>query len=270
MAGSAFMLVGIVATVFIARDNGVGEITFDLVKLAEHAEFPLATGRWLFFAFAIAFAVKVPIFPLHTWLPDAHTQAPTAGSVILAGVLLKLGTYGLVRFGLYLFPEAAWWSRPLFLTLGVIGIIYGAIVATMQKDLKRLVAYSSIAHLGFIILGTFAITSQALTGGVHADGQPRAVHRGAVPPRRMDLRAPSHASDRRAEGHPGRGADVRRRVHGRDAVVDRGAGAQRVHRRVPHPDRVVPLRPLVDGRRRDRRDPRRALPAVGLPARVPR
>jgi NADH-quinone oxidoreductase subunit M len=166
MAGSAFMLVGIVATVFIARDNGVGEITFDLVTLAERADFPLATGRWLFFAFAIAFAVKVPIFPLHTWLPDAHTQAPTAGSVILAGVLLKLGTYGLVRFGLYLFPEAAWWSRPLFLTLGVIGIIYGAVVATMQKDLKRLVAYSSIAHLGFIILGTFAITSQALTGGV--------------------------------------------------------------------------------------------------------
>jgi NADH-quinone oxidoreductase subunit M len=166
MAGSAFMLVGIVATAFIARDNGVGEITFDLVTLAEQADFPLATGRWLFFAFAIAFAVKVPVFPLHTWLPDAHTQAPTAGSVILAGVLLKLGTYGLVRFGLYLFPEAAWWSRPLFLTLGVVGIIYGAVVATMQKDLKRLVAYSSIAHLGFIILGTFAITSQALTGGV--------------------------------------------------------------------------------------------------------
>ena len=166
MAGSAFMLVGIVATVFIARDNGVGHITFDLVTLAERAEFPLAAGRWLFFAFAVAFAVKVPIFPLHTWLPDAHTQAPTAGSVILAGVLLKMGTYGLVRFGLYLFPEAAWWSRPLFLTLGVIGIIYGAVVAAMQKDLKRLVAYSSIAHLGFIILGTFAITSQALTGGV--------------------------------------------------------------------------------------------------------
>jgi NADH-quinone oxidoreductase subunit M len=108
----------------------------------------------------------VPIFPLHTWLPDAHTQAPTAGSVILAGVMLKLGTYGLLRFGLYLFPEAAWWARPLFLTLATIGIIYGAIVATMQKDLKRLVAYSSIAHLGFIVLGTFAVTSQSLSGSV--------------------------------------------------------------------------------------------------------
>jgi len=166
MFGSAFMLVGIVATAFLARSNGVGEVTFDLVTLAEQATFPAATGRWLFFAFAIAFAVKVPIFPLHTWLPDAHTQAPTAGSVILAGVMLKLGTYGLVRFGLYLFPEAAWWARPLLLTLAVIGVLYGAVVATMQKDLKRLVAYSSIAHLGFIVLGTFAMTSQALTGGV--------------------------------------------------------------------------------------------------------
>jgi NADH-quinone oxidoreductase subunit M len=103
---------------------------------------------------------------LHTWLPDAHTQAPTAGSVILAGVMLKLGTYGLLRFGLYLFPEAAHWASPLFLTFAVIGVIYGAIVATMQKDLKRLVAYSSIAHLGFIVLGIFAITRQSLTGSV--------------------------------------------------------------------------------------------------------
>jgi NADH-quinone oxidoreductase subunit M len=165
MVGSAFMLVGIIATAVLARaDNG--QVTFDLVKIAENASFAASTGRWLFFAFAIAFAVKVPLFPLHTWLPDAHTQAPTGGSVILAGVLLKLGTYGLLRFGVYLFPEAAVWARPLFLTLATIGIIWGAIAATMQKDLKRLVAYSSVAHLGFIVLGTFALTSQALTGGV--------------------------------------------------------------------------------------------------------
>lgn len=166
MAGSAFMLVSILATVFIARDNGIGHVTFDLVALAEHGSFAASTGRWLFFGFAIAFAVKVPIFPLHTWLPDAHTQAPTAGSVVLAGVMLKLGTYGFLRFGLYLFPEAARWSRSLWLTLAVIGILYGAIAATMQKDLKRLVAYSSVAHLGFIVLGTFAFTSQAITGSV--------------------------------------------------------------------------------------------------------
>ena len=163
--GSAFMLVGIIATAVLARRD-IGYLTFDLVTLAEHASFATNTGRWLFVSFAIAFAVKVPIFPLHTWLPDAHTQAPTGGSVILAGVLLKMGTYGFLRFGLYLFPAAAVWAKPVLLTLAVIGIIYGAIAATMQTDLKRLVAYSSVAHLGFIVLGIFAITSQSLTGSV--------------------------------------------------------------------------------------------------------
>ena len=163
--GSAFMMVALIATAMLAS-NDLGRVTFDLVEIAEGSEFAASTGRWLFFGFAIAFAVKVPMFPLHTWLPDAHTQAPTAGSVVLAGVMLKLGTYGFLRFGLYLFPEAAVWSRSLWLTVAVIGIIYGAIAATMQKDLKRLVAYSSIAHLGFIVLGTFAFTSQAISGSV--------------------------------------------------------------------------------------------------------
>jgi NADH-quinone oxidoreductase subunit M len=165
MTGSAFMLVGIIATAVIAKaDNG--KVTFDLIKIAEHGSFAAGTGRWLFFAFAVAFAVKVPLFPLHTWLPDAHTQAPTGGSVILAGVMLKLGTYGLLRFGVYLFPEASVWARPVLLTLATIGILWGAIAATMQTDLKRLVAYSSVAHLGFIVLGTFALTTEAVTGGV--------------------------------------------------------------------------------------------------------
>ena len=165
MLGSAFMLVGVIATAVLARRD-IGYLTFDLVTIAEQASFATNTGRWLFVSFAIAFAVKVPIFPLHTWLPDAHTQAPTGGSVILAGVLLKMGTYGFLRFGLYLFPAAAVWAKPVLLTLAVIGIIYGAIAATMQTDLKRLVAYSSVAHLGFIVLGIFAITSQSLTGSV--------------------------------------------------------------------------------------------------------
>jgi len=166
MFGSAFMLVGIIATAVLAKAGPDGGVTFDVVAIAESSNIGVSTGRWLFASFAIAFAVKVPLFPLHTWLPDAHTQAPTGGSVILAGVLLKMGTYGLLRFGVYLFPEASVWARPVLLTLAVIGILWGAIAATMQKDLKRVVAYSSVAHLGFIVLGTFALTSSAITGGV--------------------------------------------------------------------------------------------------------
>jgi len=165
MFGSALMLVGILAIVFLHED-ATGVTTFNLVEIAEGQNWGVSTGRWIFLAFALAFSVKVPIFPVHTWLPDAHTEAPTAGSVILAGVMLKLGTYGFLRFGLYLFPEAATWFAPVMMILGTIGIIYGAVAATMQKDLKRLVAYSSVAHLGFIVLGTFAITTEALVGSV--------------------------------------------------------------------------------------------------------
>ena len=163
--GSAFLLVGLLTLVFLHR-RATGTLTFDVVELAEAQSIAASTARWLFLAFGIAFAVKVPLFPVHTWLPDAHTEAPPAGSVILAGVLLKLGTYGLLRFGLYLFPDAATFFAPALITLGVVGIIYGAICAAMQKDLKRLVAYSSVAHLGFIVLGTFAITTQGLQGGI--------------------------------------------------------------------------------------------------------
>jgi NADH-quinone oxidoreductase subunit M len=165
MLGSAFMLVGTVALAYLHAKGG--PVTFDLRAIANNQGIvSVNTARWLFLSFAIAFAVKVPLFPVHTWLPDAHTQAPTAGSVILAGVMLKLGTYGFLRFGLYLFPEAAVHFAPAMITLGVIGIIYGAVCATMQHDLKRLVAYSSVAHLGFIVLGTFALTTQSLQGSV--------------------------------------------------------------------------------------------------------
>jgi NADH-quinone oxidoreductase subunit M len=165
MAGSAFMLVGIITTAVLARRD-IGTLTFNVIDIAEKAHFSTNTGRWLFVAFAVAFAVKIPLFPLHTWLPDAHTEAPTGGSVILAAVLLKMGTYGLLRFGIYLFPEASVWARPVMYTLAVIGILYGAIAATMQRDLKRLVAYSSAAHMGFIVLGIFALTQQSIGGGV--------------------------------------------------------------------------------------------------------
>jgi NADH-quinone oxidoreductase subunit M len=165
MFGSAFLLVATLALVYLHR-NATSVLTFDVTELAAADFLSVTEGRWLFAAFALAFAIKVPVFPLHTWLPDAHTDAPTAGSVILAGVLLKMGTYGLIRFGLYLFPEAARWFAPTFLTLGVIGILYGALAAIVQKDLKRLVAYSSVAHLGFIVMGTFAFTRQGVTGAV--------------------------------------------------------------------------------------------------------
>jgi NADH-quinone oxidoreductase subunit M len=166
MFGSALMLVGILALVFLTARNTGAPLTFNLVELGEAQALGANAARLVFVSFALAFAIKVPLFPVHTWLPDAHTEAPTAGSVILAAVMLKLGTYGLIRFGLYLFPGAAHDLAPVFLTLAVIGIVYGAVVATMQKDLKRLVAYSSVAHLGFIVLGTFAFNLQGLSGGI--------------------------------------------------------------------------------------------------------
>ncbi|MCI0424317.1 MAG: NADH-quinone oxidoreductase subunit M [Actinobacteria bacterium] len=162
--GSALMLAAIIALALV-HDSAIGFPSFALDDLTR-LDLPPITERWLFAAFAIAFAVKVPLFPLHTWLPDAHTEAPTAGSVLLAGVLLKLGTYGLIRYNLTLFPEASLDAVWVMAGLGVVGIVYGAVVAIVQPDLKRLVAYSSVSHLGFIVLGTFALTSGSLQGAV--------------------------------------------------------------------------------------------------------
>jgi NADH-quinone oxidoreductase subunit M len=166
MAGSAFLLVAILF-LFGRADAALGQGTFDLRELQPVTEgLSVGAARWLFLAFFVAFAVKVPIVPLHTWLPDAHTEAPTAGSVLLAGVLLKVGTYGLLRFNLVLFPEASRYFAELVSLLAVVGIVYGAIVAIAQTDIKRLVAYSSVSHLGFVVLGIFAFTEQGVTGGV--------------------------------------------------------------------------------------------------------
>jgi NADH-quinone oxidoreductase subunit M len=164
MAGSLLMLIAILALYFLHR-QATGEATFDLLQLME-LDLPSSTQRWLFLAFFLAFAIKVPLVPFHTWLPDAHVEAPTPGSVILAAVLLKMGTYGFVRFCLPLFPAASLDAAPLIALLAVIGIIYGALMALVQSDIKKLVAYSSVSHLGFVMLGIFAFNSQGLDGAV--------------------------------------------------------------------------------------------------------
>ena len=162
--GSALMLAAIIGLA-VTHSDQFGTASFALADLM-NVQLASGTERWLFAAFAVAFAIKVPLFPLHTWLPDAHTEAPTAGSILLAGVLLKLGTYGLLRFNLSLFPEASVDAIWIMGIVAVIGIVYGAVVAIVQPDLKRLVAYSSVSHLGFIVLGTFALTSGSLQGAV--------------------------------------------------------------------------------------------------------
>jgi len=165
MAGSLLMLVAII---FLAARHAEAEqvLSFDLLRLYG-LQLPLAEQAWLFAAFALSFAIKVPLFPFHTWLPDAHVEAPTAGSVILAGVLLKLGSYGFLRFAMPLFPAAALAAAPYIIALAVIGIIYGAAVAMMQSDIKKLVAYSSVSHLGFVMLGLFAFNMQGIQGALY-------------------------------------------------------------------------------------------------------
>ncbi len=164
MAGSLLMLIAILWLGYTHFDL-TGEWTFSYEALML-LDLPLVVQGWLFAGFALAFLIKVPVFPVHTWLPDAHVEAPTGGSVILAGVLLKLGTYGLLRFGLPLFPHASEAAQPILVTLALIGILYGALVAWVQTDMKKLVAYSSIAHLGFVVLGLVALDLVAWEGAL--------------------------------------------------------------------------------------------------------
>jgi NADH-quinone oxidoreductase subunit M len=179
MVGSLLMLVAMLVLYYLGWEQ-TGQLNFDLVSAAGSSARGVLdlvvprggeavwwrTQTWLFAAFALAFAIKVPMVPLHTWLPDAHVEAPTAGSVVLAGVLLKMGTYGFVRFAMPLFPAAAHDAVPWVLLLSVIGIVYGSLVAMVQSDIKKLVAYSSVAHLGFVMLGMFAMNAQGLNGSV--------------------------------------------------------------------------------------------------------
>ena len=164
MFGSLLMLVAILVLYF-HYGKTTGTYTFDLLKMYS-VSIPFNMQFWMFLAFGLAFAIKVPMFPFHTWLPDAHTEAPTVGSVILAAVLLKMGTYGFLRFNMPMFPQAAHYFVPLFSILALIGIVYGALVSMMQKDLKRLIAFSSVSHLGFVMLGLFTFTMPGVQGGI--------------------------------------------------------------------------------------------------------
>lgn len=165
MFGSLLMLVGIIYILF-EYQNYAGMLSFDMIRIINDLPLTYQQQLWLFGAFALAFAIKVPLFPFHTWLPDAHVQAPTAGSVILAGVLLKMGTYGFIRICLPMFPDATVAYVPYISVLAIIAIIYGALVAMVQKDVKSLVAFSSVSHMGFVMLGLFALNVQALEGSV--------------------------------------------------------------------------------------------------------
>jgi NADH-quinone oxidoreductase subunit M len=171
VVGSLLMLAGIIALYYL-HGKATLNYTFDIATITHDVRtqaliLDSTTQSWLFWAFALAFLIKVPLFPLHTWLPDAHVEAPTAGSVLLAGVLLKMGTYGLMRFNLPMFPDAAHQWAVLISSLAVVGIIYGALVAMVQPDLKKLVAYSSVSHLGFVVLGIFSFTDQGMQGALY-------------------------------------------------------------------------------------------------------
>ena len=240
--------------------------SFDLLKLYE-LQIPRPLQFWGFLAFALAFAIKVPIFPFHTWLPDAHVQAPTAGSVILAGVLLKMGTYGLVRFAFPLFPDAALYFAPYLGIAAVIGIIYGALVAMVQPDLKKLVAYSSVSHLGFVALGISAMNVQGVQGAVYqmlAHG----VSTGAL------FLIVGMLSDRRHTRLIAEFGGLKKilpklsvGVPRRHAGVDRVAGTEWLRRRAADSRRRVPLGSPAGAVRGDRRAAVGCLHAVDVPAR---
>ena len=233
-AGSVFMLIAIVA---VYSYTG----TFDILALSDHTQ---GAGRTLnhlsphvlmpmFAAFAVAFMIKVPMFPFHTWLPDAHVEAPTAGSVILAGVMLKMGTYGFVRLCLPLFPQQARDAAPVFIVLSIVGIIYASLVAAVQPDAKKLVAYSSVAHLGFVVLSIFTFTPRGHDGRACSEHQSRHFHAHAVLHRGHDVRAAAYAGHQRV-----RRAEALRADDGDDAAHrhagERGrAVLQRVCGRVP-------------------------------------
>ena len=271
LVGSLLMLVAILATAYTyqAGHDGSWVGAFDFEALRAYA----GTGGFsdglqigAFLAFFLAFAIKVPMFPFHTWLPDAHTEAPTAGSVILAAVMLKLGAYGFIRFAIPLFPAAAQTFAPAIIVLSLIAIIYGAIVALVQPDLKRLVAYSSVSHMGFVTLGIFVFTEQGLQGAVL-----QMINHGLITGALFLLVGVIYerTHDRtiaRMGGLVGANAGVRRDLRVLRVRLRRPARAVRLRRRVPRPGRHVRGQPVCRRGRRLRDDPGRGVPALHVPA----
>ncbi len=228
MAGSLLMLLAIL---WLGNKAGTFALPDILTQIRSgELTFSTSTGRWLFLAFGIAFAIKVPMWPLHSWLPDAHVQAPTAGSVILAGVLLKMGTYGFIRFNLPLFPEASETFAPYVCVLAVIGIIYGAWVSYGQKDMKKLVAYSSISHLGFRDARHFRAEPGGYPGRYFADGESRHQHGRLVFAGRCAVRTPPHQADERVRRYLESHAALQRYRAGGGVVEHGPTGAERLRR----------------------------------------
>ena len=245
LLGGLLMLVGIIA-LFWLHQKATGTPTFDYEALVDFQKAP-STQRWLFAAFFAAFAIKTPVWPFHTWLPDAYTEAPTTTTVLLAGVMSKLGVYGFLRYALPLFPDGARWAQPLLLTLAVVGILYCALVATMQRDFKTLVAYSSVSHLGLHRARHLRLQPPGAPGRGVLHGRPRAGHRWAVLRHRHAGGAPRHPPDRGVRRPPADGAPHGRGHAGPHPGLGRPARPGRVRGRVPDPARRLPREPGLRG-----------------------
>ncbi len=266
LLGSVFMLLGFLALYFqYAQKFGV--YTFDLTKLMQ-LSLDSGTEQWIFFALFLGFAVKIPMFPFHTWLPDAHVEAPTAGSVLLASLLLKMGTYGFMRFSLPLLPRASMepWIVNTMVALSLIAIIYGALICLTQRDWKRLVAYSSVSHLGFCTLGIFALNESGLVRQHHPTGEPRYHHRAVIPAGGVHLRTPALARNRGFRRLGASDAGLCHRVCDHCFCISRPAFAEWLYWRVLHSLRSVRGELDLGAGRRNWSDFGRGLFALAIPA----
>ena len=236
LLGSVLMLLAIMAMYWTAGTTDIP--TLLAYKFAPNLQI------WLWLAFFASFAVKMPMWPVHTWLPDAHVEAPTAGSVILAGILLKMGGYGFIRVSLPMFPDASLYFAPLVFALSVIAIIYTSLVALMQEDMKKLIAYSSVAHMGFVTMGLFSMNEQGIQGAMFHHDLARSRVRRALPQRRRDLRPDAYPRDQGLWRPREPDAALCRGVPDPHHGECRPAGHVGLHRRVPDPDGRLPLQHL--------------------------